>query len=127
MLKIHEQTNETGDLEGSYLRGANDELELVTPAGAFALPVHVLDGVMARYGAPFDEAAEIIVVAELQLPDGRRLRHVRHLAGYDVVPRDYLVLERLDDEALCAHGAAVVGPLSHLARVVAKARAGEQG
>jgi hypothetical protein len=56
-------------------------------------------------------------VAWLDLGAGRRLEHVRHLAGYDVVERDYLVLELGDgSEPHCAHGAIVAAALQHLAR-----------
>jgi hypothetical protein len=46
---------------------------------------------------------------------------VRHLAGYDVVKRDYLVLEAGGTEALCAPGATVAAALQHLARAAARA------
>jgi hypothetical protein len=119
VLKIHEQTDADGRLSGVYLRmsdGAPGTLELVDRDGASSLPVQALDKVLARYGAPLDAGAEITLVAELDLGDARRLRHVRHLAGYDVVPRDYLVLDGGDGEPLCAMGAQVAGALMHLAR-----------
>ncbi len=124
MLKIHERTSETGELSGVYLRASEAQLELVTPDGPLRLPLRALDGVLMRYGAPFDASASVTFVAELILPDDRKLRHVRHLAGYDVVPRDYLVLDMPGSEPLCAHGATLVGPLLHLARVAARATSG---
>src|SRR5688572_13971710 len=96
MLKIHELTNEQGQLSAVYLRAAADaadQVEIVDDSGALPLPPGALERVLARYGAPFDTEAPITVVASLELGEGRRLRQVRHLAGYDVVPRDYLVLE----------------------------------
>ena len=119
MLKIHELTDDNGELTGVYLRVTDDAtgmLEIVDRSAALPLPPGALEKVLARYGAPFDADAPITVVAELQLGEGSRLRQVRHLAGYDVVPRDYLVLELPDGEPLCALGAAVVGALQHLAR-----------
>lgn len=118
MLKIHELTTETGALQGVFLRVApgGDALEVVEPGGAFPLPPGALDKVMARYGAPFDPEAEIALVDALELGDGRRLRQVRHLAGYDVIARDYLVLDPVEGEALCALGTTVAGALQHLAR-----------
>ena len=121
MLKIHELTGEGGKLVAVYLRVRDDadrSLELVEPDGAWPLPPQALERVLARYGAPFDAEATITEVAVLDLGDGRRLRQVRHLAGYDVVPRDYLVLEGGPGAPLCAMGAAIVGPLQHLARAL---------
>jgi hypothetical protein len=75
---------------------------------------------MARYGAPFDTEAHGDVVGELALGDGRRLRQARHLAGYDVIARDYLVLDQREGESLCALGTTVAGALQHLARAAAR-------
>ena len=126
MLKIHEQTGQGGELVAVHLRlreGYPHTVELVEADAAWPLPLQALEGVLARYGAPFDAEAPVTEIAVLELGDGRRLRHVRHLAGYDVVPRDYLVLEGGPGEPLCALGAAIVGPLQHLARVVRERRA----
>lgn len=119
MLKIDELTDGKGELISVYLRVAANgagSLEIVDADGALPLPAGALEKVLARYGAPFDPEASITVVGELLLGDGQRLRHVRHLAGYDVVPRDYLVLELGGGEALCALGASVTGALQYLAR-----------
>jgi hypothetical protein len=118
MLKIHELTLANGELAGVFLRVAADEgrLEIVDPEGVLPVPSGALEKVMTRYGAPFDAAARIQVVGELQLGAGRRLRQVRHLAGYDVIARDYLVLDADDGQALCALGTSVAGALQHLAR-----------
>lgn len=120
LLKIHELTGASGELVAVFLRvreGSPPTLELVEAAGVWPLPPQALERVLARYGAPFDPDAAITEVAALDLGDGRRLRQVRHLAGYDVVPRDYLVLEGGAGDPLCAMGAAIVAPLQHLARV----------
>jgi len=118
MLKIHELTDSKGELAGVYLRALEHEgwLELVDSEGPRLLPTLALERVLVRYGAPFDPEARVTVVAELELGEGRRLRHVRHLAGYDVVERDYLVLDVGEGEALCAPGATVAAALGHLAR-----------
>lgn len=117
MLKIHELTSATGALEGVFLRVVEAEttLEIVEPEGALPLPAGVLEQVMQRYGAPFDPDAHIEVIGELALGEGRRLRHVRHLAGYDVIARDYLVLDVAEAESLCALGTTVAGALQFLA------------
>ncbi len=124
MLKIHEAIAEGGELSSVYLRvtAPAGGLEIVTADGSFALPPGALERVLERYGAPFDRQAPITEVAELALGAGRTLRHVRHLAGYDVVPRDYLVLVDETGEGLCAHGASVTAPLLHLARALAAAK-----
>src|SRR5262245_10684187 len=116
MLKIHEVTTEAGELSDIVLRVAADssQLELVDAEGTFGLPRLALEKVLTRYGAPFDPEARITQVAELDLGDGERLRHVRHLAGYDVVERDYLVLDRDGAESVCAPGATVAAALQHL-------------
>jgi hypothetical protein len=117
MLKIHELTDGLGQLAGIYLRvGPEGSLQIVDAGGALTLPAGALEKVMARYGAPFDDEAPISVVAELELGGGRRVRQVRHLAGYDVVPRDYVVLDLGEGEPLCALGAAIAGALQHLGR-----------
>jgi hypothetical protein len=117
MLKIHELTSATGALEGVFLRiAAEGTLEIVEPEGTLPLPAGVLDKVMQRYGAPFDPEAHIEVIGELPLGEDRRLRQVRHLAGYDVIARDYLVLDVAEGESLCALGTTVAGALQLQAR-----------
>jgi hypothetical protein len=97
-----------------------ETLELVEPSGALPVPEGALEKVMARYGAPFDTDAHVDVVGELELGHGRRLRQVRHLAGYDVIARDYLVLHPSEGESLCVLGTTVAGALQHLARAAAR-------
>jgi len=126
MLKIHEITDARGELSGIYLDYDADSksLLLVDNQGTWGLPLVALEKVLSRYGAPFDREAHVTRVAWLDLGDGKHLRHVRHLAGYDVVERDYLVLELGDgSEPYCAQGASVAPALQHLARAV-RARAG---
>jgi hypothetical protein len=122
VLKIHEFIDDRGELRGVYLRVTDSEgspLELVTPELTVPLTGEVLLRVFARYGAPFDGEARVSVVDELSLGSGSSLRHVLHLAGYDVVPRDYVVLDDGHGSALCVHGATIVGPLLHLGRALA--------
>lgn len=123
-MKIHEVTARDGQLTGIHLRLVSDAfplLEIVDEGGAWLLPEGALEKVLARYGSPFDPDARIIVVAELVLSPGKRLRHVQHLAGYDVVMRDYLVLDVEGGESVCAPGATVATALQHLARAAAAA------
>jgi hypothetical protein len=115
MLKIREFTDETGALAAVFLRCTDGTLELVGVKDAVVLPRKALDAVMARYGVPFDPEASITVVSTLALEPGRTLRHVRHLAGYDVIARDYLVYEVPDAQPLCALSTTVARGLEHLA------------
>lgn len=122
MLKIHESFDDRGELRAVYLRAAESgsaPLELLTPELTVPVTDEVLRRVFVRYGAPFDPEARVTVVDELVLGTGSTVRHVLHLAGYDVVPRDYLVLDGGQGEALCVHGASVIGPLLHLGRLLA--------
>lgn len=122
MFKIHEFSSATGELSSVYLRLRDDgQLEIVSEDGAWALPDTAVHAVLSRFGAPFDNEATITTVAELELPSGVRLRHVRHLAGYDVIARDYIVYEQRQSEGaqetLCALSATVAAALLHLGRV----------
>jgi len=123
MLRIHEYSSTTGELSSVYLRRAGElaeaPLELVSDEGVWALPPGALAAVLARFGAPFDEDARSSLIATLHLGENESLRHVRHLAGYDVIARDYLVYERPNHEALCALGATIAAALLHLGRAQA--------
>ncbi len=114
MLKVHEFINANGELSAVFLRVLEGVLLLVGDDGSLALPAGALRGVMARYGAPFDAEAGGVRQSALGLPDGATLRHVRHLAGYDVIARDYLVFEEPGQAPLCAMATHVAGALRHL-------------
>jgi hypothetical protein len=118
MLKVREFTEATGALSAVFLRYTDDVLELIVGTDAVALPDGALAAVMARYGVAFDPEAHISVVETLAVGDGRVLRHVRHLAGYDVIGRDYLVYEAAGAEPLCALATTAARALEHLAGVV---------
>ena len=120
MLKVHEATSAAGALSAVFLRQASGGLEIVDDGGAFALPDGAVAAVMRRFGAALDPAADVAVVATLDLGAGRRLRHVRHLAGYDVIARDYLVYdEAAGGEPVFALATTVAGALAHLGRACA--------
>ncbi|HWA75815.1 MAG TPA: hypothetical protein VG937_25940 [Polyangiaceae bacterium] len=119
LLKIHEETTAEGNLAPIFLRVSGDTLELVNGSVALSLPEGALSAVLSRFGAPFDPEASIAVVGTLDLGAGESLRHVRHLAGYDVIARDYLVYERSGEPALCALATPVTAALLHLARAKA--------
>jgi hypothetical protein len=114
MLKIHELILPSGELAGVFLRRDGDELVLVGDDRELLLPTGALRAVMLRYGAPFDAAAKSMSQSALELPGDACLRHVRHLAGYDVIARDYLVYSEPELEPLCVLATTVAGALRHL-------------
>jgi hypothetical protein len=120
-LQIHEYTTATGELAPIFLAVEADELSLIDDGTRFTLPAGALEAVMTRYGAPVDPAEPVRRVGSIALPHGGALSHVRHLAGYDVVSRDYLILERAEGEPLCVMATTVAGALGHLARAACSA------
>ena len=122
MLKIHETTRDDGSFEPVYLKRGDEGLFVVRAAEALALPAGALEMVMARFGATLEDGVKLTEVDALDLPvtvpseERRRLRHVRHLARFDVIARDYLVLEAPPAEPLCVLATTVAGALEHLAR-----------
>ena len=120
MFKIHEFSSTAGELSAVYLRTENGLLEIVSEDGAWPLPETAVHAVLSRFGAPFDDSATISTIALLSLGSGEKLSHVRHLAGYDVIARDYIVYERAGGETLCAMAATVAAALLHLGRARAR-------
>ena len=118
MLKVREFTDATGALSAVFLRQRDGALEIVDGTDAIPLPAGALAAVMSRYGAPFDPDATVSVVEALALDEGATLRHVRHLAGYDVIARDYLVYDAAGADPLCALSTTVARALQHLAAIV---------
>jgi len=113
-LKIHEFILPSGELGSVLLRRDGARLLLASDDGELELPHGALRAVMLRYGAPFD--AEVLSHGQgtLQLAEGASLQHVRHLAGYDVIARDYLVYAEPGLESVCAMATNVAGALRHL-------------
>jgi hypothetical protein len=127
MLKIQETVTPEGQLSPVFLRLQDGSLCIVSADGRVALPDRALGAVMVRYGVAFDATEPVAPVAALELGGGRSLRHVRHLAGYDVIARDYLVYEVPGETPLCALSATVARALLHLARVKSRAAARPDG
>jgi Ca2+-binding RTX toxin-like protein len=121
-LKVHEVTTAAGELAPVYLTSDQGTLAIDSAEGAGPLPPGALEAVMKRFGAPFEIDEPLSRVAALDLGGGRVLHHVRHLARYDVIAKDYLLYERPDGEALGALATTVTAALSHLARAAASAR-----
>ena len=119
MFKIHEFSSLAGELSAVSLRVLDGQLEIISDDGAWPLPEAAVRAVVARFGAPFDEHARITTVAYFRLPGGAELSHVRHLAGYDVIARDYIVYRSSEPQtegALCALARTVAAALLHLGR-----------
>jgi hypothetical protein len=119
MLKIHEVTRTDGTLSPVHLaltEGPDGGLALHTEEGVSPLPQGALEAVIARFGGPLEPSEKLGHVAALDLGEGRTLRHVRHRARYDVIARDYLVLEQPHRDPICALATTVAGALDHLAR-----------
>jgi hypothetical protein len=117
VLKLRETTSENGELIAAFLRASGERLEIVEGSSVLAVPITGLEAVMSRYGAPFDPSARISRISRLELGDKRSLEHVRHLAGYDVIARDYLVYESASlPEPLCALATTVAAALVYLGR-----------
>jgi hypothetical protein len=114
-LKIHEFILPSGELQSVLLERGAEVLKLVADDGALALPQGALRAVMLRYGAPFSSEVTSLPQGALDLGAGVSLRHVRHLAGYDVIARDYLVYEEPGLDPVCAMATHVAGALRHLA------------
>ncbi|AKV00630.1 hypothetical protein AKJ09_07293 [Labilithrix luteola] len=121
-LKIHEFTKPSGELGGVFLRSDGANVVLVDDEGELALPSGAVAAVMQRFGGPLEASERVVDVGALTLDDGASLRHVRHLARYDVIAKDFLVYETSDAEALCALATTVAGALAHLGRAFKRSR-----
>jgi hypothetical protein len=124
-MKIHETAKADGSLAAVDLRVEGDELVIAVNDEndrPLALPGGALERVMQRYGAPLEDGTKLTEVAAIDLGNGARLRHVRHLARYDVIAKDWLVYEREGEgeEPLCALANTVAAALVHLARAAAR-------
>lgn len=118
MLKFHEHTAPDGTLVPVALVIDDGDVCLAQGDDVYPLPERALDVVMARYGAPFDPDEPVLDIASLDL-GGASVRHVRHLARFDVIARDYLVVQPpagSDAPPLCALATTVAVALMALAR-----------
>ncbi|MBK6694213.1 MAG: hypothetical protein IPG50_18700 [Myxococcales bacterium] len=121
-LTLHESASPSGELYKVSLDVREGTLIIVCGAEAFAVPDGALAATMARYGGPFDPTERVADAGVLALGATERLRHVRHLARFDVVARDFVVHESPNQEALCALATTVAGALEFVARASAGAR-----
>ncbi len=115
-MKIHETTEADGSLQGVHLERTGTALTIRAGVDAFELPEGALAAVMGRYGAPLEPGEKVFPVATLELGEGAVVHHVRHLARYDVIARDFLIHVIPGSEPLCAGANTVAGALVHLGR-----------
>ena len=121
-LKVHETTRADGSLAPVFLVVDDGGLAIASDEATFALPDGAVAAVMARFGKPLEPSARLVHGDVLDLGDGCVLRHVRHLALYDVIARDYLVYEASGREPMCALATTVAGALDHLGRAASLSR-----
>jgi hypothetical protein len=116
-LVIDEHLADDGTRVPIALRIEGDEVLLVELQGARRLPPGAIEAVFARFAG---ELADDVAVPHpgVTLPGGARLRPLRHLAAFDVIARDYLVLEPANGPATVVLGVTVAGALRHLARAL---------
>ena len=122
MLKIHETITATGKPSFVHLKVAGGALMIDLDDETFPLGPGALEAVMARFGAPLEPSEPLIDVGTLDLGGGRAVRHVRHLARYDVIARDFVVYDLPGRDSLCALAVTVSAALAHLGRASAAAR-----
>ncbi len=116
MFVVDERIDDRGAARCTRLETVPGGLRVVVgeeEAGFVSLAA--LDAVMARYGKPL---AEDVTPRgpSLDLGDGRALHRLRHLARYDVIARDFIVLVRPEREPLAELATTIAGALVHLAR-----------
>lgn len=124
-IKIDERTQADGALAGVFLLIDDGTLMVEIEGGSperHLLPDGALDAVMTRFGKPLEPSEPLTDVEVLVLEGGRRLRHVRHLARYDVIALDYLVLDVPARDTLVALATTVSGALLHLGRAASRQR-----
>jgi hypothetical protein len=116
MLKIHETLEPSGDTSFVHLTIDDGTLAVAVDGETLAIGEDALAAVMARFGGPLETSEPLIAVDALDLGGGRLVRHVRHLARYDVIARDFVVYDVPGRDSLCALAITVSGALVHLAR-----------
>ncbi|MCA9587387.1 MAG: hypothetical protein KC657_18800 [Myxococcales bacterium] len=121
MLTVHEITRDDGSLSPVGLRVEGEALCIVEEDDGLPLPDGALESVMKRFGGPIDDRARLHEVDALALPGGAALKRMRHKGFYDVIAKDYLVLEVDGQEPLCALATTVAGALSHVAHAYRRA------
>jgi hypothetical protein len=117
MLTIDQRIRDDGTIESVTLEVRAGDLFLqVGSETATSLPVEIVEAVMTRYGKPL--APDVRLEGEsLEVGGGRVLRHLRHLARYDVIARDFLVWTAPGQEPVAELAVTVAAAIVHLAQV----------
>jgi hypothetical protein len=121
MLLLHERTRDDGSTERTFLESLPGEGLCLRVEGEppRPLPLEVLAAVMKRYGRVLDSAVTIAPDAErIALAGDRALVHLRHLARYDVIARDWIVWVEPGAEPIAELATAVSAALRHLLDVM---------
>lgn len=114
-LVLSEITEADGSLTPVRLAVEGGDLVVAVGDAAAIVPEPLVAAIVARYGAPFDEGESVTHVGALVLASGATLAHVRHLARFDVVARDYVVYGAAGATVKsCASSTVVAGALRHL-------------
>ena len=105
-----------------YERGCsiiNDDLSGIPAAVAAAQAADVVVAVLRRYGRELDPSVEVRGPS-LALDGAHTLVRIRHLARYDVIARDFLLLLQPEGAPLVELATSVAGALVHLAEAAAR-------
>jgi hypothetical protein len=98
----------------TFLRAAGGVISLEEPEQITELPLSLVLSVFARYGKPL--AAEILLTGPtLALSDSIKVLHLRHLARFDVIAKDYMVLLAEGSEPCAELATGITAALSFLA------------
>ena len=115
-ILLDEHVLDDGTVARTWLRADGDELALVEPDGARPLPDGAVAATFARFGGELSDDLAVPGDGALDLGGGARLVPLRHLARYDVIARDYLVLTTDAGAPRVALAVTIAGALRHLAR-----------
>lgn len=113
-LLLHESHGADGAPALVVLRRGADSLELLYEGKVCELEPEVVFAVFDRLARELDDAVALEPHA-FELGQGATLRALRHLARYDVIARDYLVLERPNQVPLVELATSITAALVHLA------------
>jgi hypothetical protein len=120
-LLLHEHTGAGGVLVATWLEERDGELFFTACTGPSdasrrLVPIAFLDAVMKRYGRPL--ADDVVLEGPQLRVHGRTLAKLRHLARYDVIAKDFLVVRGVADEPLVELSTSVSAALDYLLRDV---------